>query len=174
MNEEEYQSGFVRRTSDPTRAKHLKKPSRLKMTGDTLKSFLGNRKSGNLEKAFEKYNREYNELRRIAIEVNDVKSEAESKDEFTDVKDKLEEYNAQVKRLAESAVRILLFDEDIQKIKFKIDKDVEKSTARALKVPPFLIGPLKYLSSAGRAYMKVVKEEKEQAQEKLEQEIENI
>lgn len=174
MNEEEYQSGFVRRTSDPTHAKHLKKPSRLKMTGDTLTSFLANRKSGNLDIAFEKYNREYNELRRIAIEVNEVKSEADSKGEFTDVKDKLDEYNAQVKRLAESAVKILLFDEDIQKIKFKVDKDVEKSMARALKVPSFLIGPLKYLSSAGRAYMKGIKEAKEQAHEQLEQEIADV
>ena len=185
MNEEEYQSGFVkpqgesepdlvRRTEDPTRAKHLKKPSRLKMTGDTLASFLDNRKSGNLEKAFEKYNHDYNELRRIALEVNESKSEADSKGEFTDVKDKLEEYNAQVKRLAESAVKILLFDEDIQKIKFKIDKDIEKSAARALKVPPFLIGPLKYLSSAGRSYMKKVKEDKEHAQEKLEKEIAEV
>lgn len=185
MNEEEYQSGFVkpqgesepalvRRTADPTRAKHLKKPSRLKMTGDTLASFLDNRNSGNLEKAFEKYNHDYNELRRIALEVNESKSEADSKGEFTDVKDKLEEYNAQVKRLAESAVKILLFDEDIQKIKFKIDKDIEKSAARALRVPPFLIGPLKYLSSAGRLYMKKVKEDKEHAQEKLEKEIAEV
>lgn len=185
MNDEEYQSGFVkpqgesesnlvRRTSDPTRAKHLKKPSRLKMTGDTLASFLDNRNSGNLEKAVEKYNHDYNELRRIALEVNESKSEADSKGEFTDVKDKLEEYNAQVKRLAESAVKILLLDQDIQKIKFKVDKDIEKSAARALKVPPFLIGPLKYLSSAGRAYMKAVKEGKEHAQEKLEKEIADV
>lgn len=144
------------------RAKYGAKSSRVRMTGMSFASLKENIRQKKIAKKAAKYNEEYRALFDLAIGVDEARQEyGEGKSDYSVVKENIELYNRQARRLAEIGVQVLMLTSDIQKISFE-----KETSAKALKVPGFLIGPLKMLTKAGREKAKLENEarlEKEKA-----------
>ena len=146
MSEEYGNASFIRRTEDVTRAKKGSGPKKARYTGLSIASLRENIRLGRLEAKIAKYNREYEELWNLAKEVNSDRQDLEEgKVGFAEVSESIERYNKQARKLAEIGVQVMAFDKDIRKINLDIDSQV-----KAIRVPGFLIGPLRMLSAAGR------------------------
>lgn len=153
MSEEYGNASFIRRTEDPTRAKRGSGPKKARYTGLSIASLRENIRMGRLEAKIAKYNREYEELWNLAKEVNSDRQDLEEgKVGFAEVSESIEKYNKQAKKLAAIGVQVMAFDTDIRKINLAIDSQV-----KAIRVPGFLIGPLRMLSAAGREKAKAEK-----------------
>lgn len=147
MSEEYGNASFIRPTEAPERAKRGSGPKKARYTGLSIASLRENIRMGRLEAKIAKYNREYEELWNLAKEVNSDREELEKGNVgYEEVSDSIKRYNAQAKRLAEIGVQVLAFDTDIKKINLSLDSQV-----KAIRVPGFLIGPLRMLTKAGRA-----------------------
>lgn len=147
MSEEYGNASFIRPTEAPERAKRGSGPKKARYTGLSIASLRENIRMGRLEAKIAKYNREYEELWNLAKEVNSDRQELENGNVgYEEVSDSIKRYNAQAKRLAEIGVQVLAFDTDIKKINLSLDSQV-----KAIRVPGFLIGPLRMLTKAGRA-----------------------
>ena len=146
MSEEYGNASFIRRTEDVTRAKKGSGPKKARYTGLSIASLRENIRLGRLEAKIAKYNREYEELWNLAKEVNSDRQDLEEgKVGFAEVSESIERYNKQARKLAEIGVQVMAFDKDIRMINLDID-----SQEKAIRVPGFLIGPLRMLSAAGR------------------------
>ncbi len=161
MSEEYGSAGLVRKTEAPERAVKGSNPKKARYTGLSIASLRENIARGRIDSKIEKYNREFEKLKELASEVNQGRKEIEGKDgeelesTYSDVMVNIERYNAQAKKLAKLGVQILAFDEDIQKITLAGD-----SAVKAIRVPGFLIGPLRMLTKAGREKARLEKEAK--------------
>jgi len=165
MTEEEYGSvGLVRETEAPERAVRESNPKKARYTGLSIASLRENIRIGRIKAKIEKYNKEFEKLKELAVEVNEkrlTESEVvegeEKEDAYSEVKRGIEKYNAQAKKLAKLGVKILAFDEDIQKITL-----ASESSVKAIRVPGFLIGPLRLLTKVGREQARLEKEAKQE------------
>jgi len=161
MSEEYGSAGLVRKTEAPERAVKGSNPKKARYTGLSIDSLRENIARGRIDSKIEKYNREFEKLKELASEVNQGRKDIEGKDgeelgsTYSDVMVNIERYNAQAKKLAKLGVQILAFDEDIQKITL-----AGNSAAKAIRVPGFLIGPLRMLTKAGREKARLEKEAK--------------
>ena len=153
---------FMRETESPSTASRGSSPRKARYTGASLAGLKENRRNGKLNKKIERYNEEYARLSELAAQVDGERKDVEDgKLEYTEVQKSIKAYNAQARRLAEIGVEVLVLNQDIQKITF-----VKEENAKAIKVPGFLIGPLRLLSAAGREKARLereAREEKEQA-----------
>lgn len=150
--------GFVRPTTPPEKANRGSSPKKARYTGASIASLRENKRSGKLVRKIKKYDEEYARLAALATRVDLERQEGL---EFADVQKSIKAYNAQAKRLAAIGVEVLVLNQDIQKITF-----TKETQAKAIKVPGFLIGPLRLLTAAGRNKAKLereAREEKEQA-----------
>ena len=153
---------FSRRTEEPTTAKRESSPRKARLTGASLAGFLENRKNGKLDQKMQKYDEEYERLMALAAKVDEGRDEVDKGNlDYAEVQKSIKAYNAQARRLADIGVEVLVLNQDIQKITFS-----KESAAKAIKVPSFLIGPLRMLSAAGREQARLEKQarvEKENA-----------
>ena len=152
---------ILRATEAPENATRVSKPKKSKMTAATYEGIRQNKETKKLAKKIDKYNREFAELQRLANETN----ESIGTNDYSAVMQNVELYNKQARRLAKIGVQVLAFDSEAYKVIFE-----KKQAARAIKVPAFLIGPLKMLSAEGRrkaAELKKVKAEKERLDRKM-------
>lgn len=154
MNEEYGNASFIRPTEAPDRAIRGSGPKKARYTGLSIASLRENIRMGKLDAKIAKYNKEYEELWKLAKEVNSDRQDLEEgKVGFADVSESIERYNRQAKKLAAIGVQVLAFDTDIRKINLAVDSQV-----KAIRVPGFLIGPLRMLTAAGREKARAEKE----------------
>ncbi len=157
MTDEYGDESFVRLTdSNITTAKRSNKPKKAANTAQTHQGLLYNRSHGKLLKKIVKYNRAYNELQRLAENVNEARPMPDEESEefdYTEVKEAIDKYNVQARRLAKLGGQILAYTDNLSKIGF-----ASNQSARAIKVPGFLIGPLRMLTAVGREQAKKEKE----------------
>lgn len=147
MSEEYGSVGLFRQTENVSSGKKISHHKKARETGKTFATFVENIRMGRLAAKIDKYNKEYEELWNLAKEVNEDRRDLEEgKIGFAEVSESIKKYNAQAKRLAEIGVKVLAFDTDIRKINLAMDSQV-----KAIRVPGFLIGPLRMLTAAGRA-----------------------
>ena len=149
---------FSRRTEEPTTAKRESSPRKARLTGASLAGFLENRKNGKLDQKMQKYDEEYERLMALAAKVDEGRDEVDKGNlDYAEVQKSIKAYNAQARRLADIGVEVLVLNQDIQKITFS-----KESAAKAIKVPSFLIGPLRMLSAAGREQARLEKQAREE------------
>ena len=172
MTDEEYGGiGIVRSTEAPSRAIKGSNPKKARYTQLSIAGLRANIADGYIKDKIDKYNSEFEKLKELASEVNDSRKDIEDNVDgsYNDVVDGIKKYNAQAKKLAKLGVQILIFDEEIQKI--MLDSE---SAVKAIRVPGFLIGPLKMLTKAGREKARREKEAKLEKRDMEEQIIKTI
>lgn len=158
MNEE-YGSnlGFVRQTDgNIASVRQGQKPRKVKETSKSFSSLIDNIRYGRLSSCIKRYNEEYARLYELASKIDEQREAVDNGEmSYAEVRDSIDEYNMQAGRLAKIGVRVLAFDKQIQKIRF-----AKEEVAKGIKVPAFLIGPLKRLSKAGRDKARLEQEAK--------------
>lgn len=158
---------FMSETTSPERAARQSSPRKARLTGASLAGFLENRSKGKISKKIDKYNEEYARLSDLAAQVDIERKEVEEGTlDYAEVQKSIKAYNAQARRLADIGVEVLVLNQDIQKITFG-----KEHAAKAIKVPSFLIGPLRLLSAAGREQARLERERREETENAIYQSI---
>ena len=158
---------FMSETTSPERGARQSSPRKARLTGASLAGFLENRSKGKISKKIDKYNEEYARLSDLAAQVDIERKEVEEGTlDYAEVQKSIKAYNAQARRLADIGVEVLVLNQDIQKITFG-----KEHAAKAIKVPSFLIGPLRLLSAAGREQARLERERREETENAIYQSI---
>lgn len=169
---------LVRETDGVSRVSQQSAPRKARFTGLSIAGLKENITLRRINSKIKKYNEEFEKLRKLALGINegrnnlekvDEKDEAKYADVYAGVVKDIVKYNAHAERLAKLGVKVLAYDEDIQKITME-----KENQAKAIRVPAFLIGPLKLLSKAGREQAKLEKEVKAEKRALEEKMIDNI
>jgi len=145
-NEEEKELESVLKNKEnetPSRADGKEKPKtkNAKLTGRTISSLKAKIKEKRLSRAYDKYNKNYREMRRALVEANRLKTAQEKGEEVTnsEVVEAFDVVASYDKKLAKYGVKLL--KDDIKKV-------VADKKPRPIRVPRILLGKLRPITKA--------------------------